>query len=78
MFVYRHQNLESPYGLAADHIGNIYVCGYHSNNIHVISEAGETLRVLYRFKRPQFIALQENRLKFFVVEERSVKICEIN
>ncbi|XP_052674122.1 tripartite motif-containing protein 45-like [Crassostrea angulata] len=78
MFVYRHNNLESPYGLAVDHIGNIYVCGHHSNNIHVISESGETLRVLYGFQRPQFIAFQCDSFKFFVVDENGVGIYELH
>lgn len=78
MFLYRHQKLEKPYGLAVDYNGIIYVCGHHSNNIHVISEAGKTLRILYGFERPKFIALQENRFRFFVVEGISVKICEMN
>lgn len=76
-FVYRHQNLESPYGLAVDPVGNIYVCGRSSNNIHVISEDGKTLRILYGFDHPQFIAFQGNSFKFFVVEESDVNICEL-
>lgn len=55
MFVYRHPDLKAPYGLAVDPVGNIYVCGHFSNNIHVISEAGKTLRILPGFTRPQFI-----------------------
>lgn len=77
IFVYRHQNLESPYGLAVDPVGNIYVCGRSSNNIHVISEDGKTLRILYGFDHPQFIAFQGNSFKFFVVEESDVNICEL-
>lgn len=74
MFVYKHPNQESTYGLAVDPTGNIYVCGHHSNNIHVISEAGETLRVLDGFQRPRFIAFQCNSFKFFVVDENGVRI----
>lgn len=77
MFVYRHPDLKAPYGLAVDPVGNIYVCGHLSNNIHVISEAGETLRILPGFTRPQFIAFQESCFRFFVVEGEGVKICEL-
>lgn len=77
IFVYRHHNLESPYGLAVDPVGNIYVCGRSSNNIHVISETGQTLRILHGFDHPQFIAFQGNSFKFFVVEESDVNICEL-
>lgn len=77
MFVYKHRALEAPHGLAVDPVGNIYVCGYDSNNIHVISKTGQTLRILHGFTRPQFIAFQENSYKFFVVEESGIKICEL-
>lgn len=77
MFVYKHPDQKAPYGLAVDPVGNIYVCGHLSNNIHVISEAGKTLRILPGFTRPQFMAFQESCFRFFVVEEKGVKICEL-
>lgn len=73
IFVYKHLSLKAPYGLAVDPVGNIYVCGYDSNNIHVISETGKTLKILHGFTRPQFIAFQENSFKFFVVEEKKLE-----
>lgn len=77
MFVYKHTALKAPFGIAVDPVGNIYACGHNSNNIHVISETGRTLRILHGFTRSQFIAFQENSYKFFVVEERGIKICEL-
>ncbi|XP_034300929.2 E3 ubiquitin-protein ligase TRIM45-like [Magallana gigas] len=77
MFVYQHESLKAPYGLAADPVGNIYVCGRRSNNIHIISETGQTLGILNGFVRPQFIAFQENSFKFFVIERENVRICEL-
>lgn len=77
MFVYKHTALKAPFGLAVDPVGNIYVCGHNSNNIHVISETGQTLKILSGITRPQFIAFQEYSNKFFVVEERGIKICEL-
>lgn len=76
-FVYNHTALEGPFGIAVDPVGSIYVCGYNSNTIHVISETGQTLRILHGFTHPQFIAFQENSYKFFVVEESGIKICEL-
>lgn len=78
IFVYQHEGLKAPYGLAADPVGNIYVCGHLSNNIHIISETGKTLGILRGFDRPQFIAFQENSFKFFVMEREKVRICELN
>lgn len=77
MFVYSHSDLKVPCGLAVDPVGNIYVCGHLSNNIHVISEAGKTSRIFHGFTRPQFIAFQERSFRFFVVEGKGVKICEL-
>lgn len=78
MFTYRHWNLRSPSSPAVDPAGNIYVCGRDSDNIHVISETGKTLKILDGFKRPQCIAFKENSFMFFVVVEESyVKICEL-
>lgn len=78
MFTYRHWILRSPSSPAVDPAGNIYVCGRDSDNIHVISETGKTLKILDGFKRPQCIAFKENSFMFFVVVEESyVKICEL-
>lgn len=78
MFTYRHWILRSPSSPAVDPAGNIYVCGRDSDNIHVISETGRTLKILDGFKRPQCIAFKENSFMFFVVVEESyVKICEL-
>lgn len=77
MFVYKHTALKAPFGIAVDPVGNIYVCGHDSNNIHVISETGLIMRILHGFTRPQFIAFQENGYKFFVVEQSGIKICDL-
>lgn len=55
MFVYSYLDLEALYGFVVDLVGNIYVCGYFSNNIYVILEVGEILRILFGFIRFQFI-----------------------
>lgn len=79
MFTYWHWNLRSPSSPAVDPAGNIYVCGRDSDNIHVISETGKTLKILDGFKRPQCMAFKENSFMFFVVVEGSyVKICELS
>lgn len=51
MFVYSYLDLEALYGFVVDLVGNIYVCGYFSNNIYVILEVGKILRILFGFIR---------------------------
>lgn len=55
MFVYRYLDLKVLYGFVVDLVGNIYVCGYFSNNIYVILEVGKILRILFGFICFQFI-----------------------
>ncbi|XP_061189474.1 uncharacterized protein LOC133197443 [Saccostrea echinata] len=77
-FTYRHPCLRAAYGLAVDDTGNVYVCGYESNNIHIISADGNTLKILQGFKEPQCVKFKDNSVKFFVVEEKlKVIICEL-
>lgn len=40
MFVYKYIVLKVLFGFVVDLVGNIYVCGYNSNNIYVILEIG--------------------------------------
>ncbi|XP_062578392.1 E3 ubiquitin-protein ligase TRIM45-like [Saccostrea cucullata] len=77
-YTYKHSSLCAPFGLAVDHMGNAYVCGNESNNIHIVSTDGKTLKILDAFTQPQCVKIQTNSVKFFVVEEKSkVKICEL-
>ena len=41
-----HDILECPYGVAVDREDNIYIAGYESDGIHIISPQCTTIRVL--------------------------------
>ncbi|XP_062574359.1 uncharacterized protein LOC134236214 [Saccostrea cucullata] len=77
LFSYTHEKLQRPYGLTLDKFENIYVNGKDSNNIHILSPAGEQLRILEGVQQPQCIKFQVDGNKFFVGEEDGrVKIFE--
>ena len=46
LFSYNSSDLLSPLGLAVDAIGNIYVCGLYSHNIHQLTCSGQLIRIL--------------------------------
>ncbi|XP_071123313.1 uncharacterized protein [Mytilus edulis] len=44
---FKNENvLKNPFGISADNAGNVYVVGFHSNNVVVISPDGQTHRKL--------------------------------
>ncbi|XP_061190738.1 uncharacterized protein LOC133198749 [Saccostrea echinata] len=53
---YTSPELKCPYGLESDSLGNIYVAGMHSNNIHVLSNSGK----LFDFPKSQKSSIFEN------------------
>lgn len=76
MFTYKHKNLESLYGLAIDNNGFIFVNGKESENIHVLSEDGQLLKLL-DVDSPICIKFEKNSQRFFVANEKgTVKIFE--
>jgi hypothetical protein len=56
---YTNPKLKQPYGLDEDSIGNIYIAGRISNNIHVLSGTGELIRVFKDILRPTFFRVNE-------------------
>ncbi|XP_056021795.1 tripartite motif-containing protein 45-like [Ostrea edulis] len=77
LFTYSDTELQHPYGLTVDRIGNIYLNGNSSNNIHILSQTGKKLRILNDVREPQCIKFQENTHRFFVGEAGGrVKIFE--
>ena len=71
MFTYNHRELINVCGLAVDRYGFIFVNGRKSDNIHILSEDGELLKML-DFKSPQCIKFEENSSRFFVVSSEEV------
>ncbi|XP_061174794.1 uncharacterized protein LOC133183935 [Saccostrea echinata] len=78
LFTYENKELKRPYGLTVDGIGNIYVNGSSSNNIHILSRSGENIRILEGVEKPRCIKFQEGTNRFFVGESGGkVKIFEL-
>ncbi|XP_056022023.1 tripartite motif-containing protein 45-like [Ostrea edulis] len=76
LFTYSDAELQRPYGLTVDRVGNLYVNGNLSNNIHILSQTGKKLRILNDVKKPQCIKFQKT-YRFFVGEAGGrVKIFE--
>ncbi|XP_061190739.1 E3 ubiquitin-protein ligase Midline-1-like [Saccostrea echinata] len=58
---YSSPNLKCPYGLDSDSQGNIYVSGFHSHNIHVISNSGALIRIFQNLNCPLFLKIAKER-----------------
>ena len=72
IFAYSHHSLRMPMGIVVDHTGSLYVAGYYSNNIHVISPEGVLMKITSpkeaHFNKPIF--LMENEGKIFVTYDK--------
>lgn len=45
-FEYKNPDLRDPRGIDTDTKGNIFVAGYISSNVHIISQDGELLNII--------------------------------
>ncbi|XP_062606308.1 uncharacterized protein LOC134268120 [Saccostrea cucullata] len=46
IFQYSHVTLRSPRGISTDSTGNVFVCGYYSNNIHQLNAEGALMHII--------------------------------
>ncbi|XP_022330482.2 uncharacterized protein LOC111128869 [Crassostrea virginica] len=74
LFSYTHDKLKTPYGLDVNRNGEIFVVGYESNNIHILSRSGELLRILEEIKKPTWVKFQSDTNRLFVMESGNVKV----
>ena len=56
---YSHENLKYPFSLDVNFLGNIFVAGYNSNNIHVLTPTAEILKI-FEVTSPRCIKFKEN------------------
>lgn len=63
---YIHEELKSPYGLAVDEEGRIFVNGEESNNVYILARNGKLLRILKRVTSPTWIKFQNGRNRLFI------------
>ena len=47
VFKYSHDKLQGTRGVTVDCDGNIYVCGYHSKNVHQLNRDGKLQRIMF-------------------------------
>ena len=59
IYSYSHEKLLLPYGLDVNFSGNIFVAGYSSNNIHVLTPTAELLKI-FEDSSPRCIKFKEN------------------
>ncbi|XP_078315523.1 uncharacterized protein LOC144619946 [Crassostrea virginica] len=71
LFSYTHEKLKDPYGLAVGRNGEIFVGGFSSNNIHILSGSGKLLRILEEIEKPKWIKFQIDTNRLFVMESGS-------
>ncbi|KAL3888593.1 hypothetical protein ACJMK2_000958 [Sinanodonta woodiana] len=67
-FTYSPDNLRFPSGVSVDWDDNIYVLGYHSQNIHQLSPAGSVLQVIQYGvpKDPREICFDKSKYLFYL------------
>ena len=77
LFSYNHEKLKSPYGLAVNRNGEIFVHGNKSNNIHILSKNGKLLRILEGINCPTWVKYQDDTNRLFVMEDgKKLKVLE--
>ncbi|XP_052102848.1 uncharacterized protein LOC127736376 [Mytilus californianus] len=82
-FTYTNSKLKSPRDIDVDCEGNVYICGYKSENIHQLSNNGKLVRIFptdkIGIKQPWVIRFKKNSNQFFVTCYRTGKVvvCEI-
>ena len=47
VFQYSHGDLKGTWGVTVDKVGNIYVCGFDSRNIHQLNRNGKLQRIMF-------------------------------
>lgn len=78
LFKYSHEELNNPFGLTVDGHGNIFVNGSASNNIHIVSNDGKTVRILKGVESSRCIKFFRGTYRFLVGEGGGrVKVFEL-
>lgn len=78
LLTYSHEELKSPYGLAIDKEGRVFVNGKESDNVHILARNGELLKILKGVSSPTWIKFQNDRNRLFMGNlSGNVKIFDI-
>jgi hypothetical protein len=83
-FTYSSPILSYPRGIDVDMEGNVYIVGYHSNNIHQITSEGKHIRTIstkdFEISQPWVLRFQPNSAVFLLTsyDTGKVLICKID
>lgn len=67
LWKYEHPELKYPRCLTTDCADRIYITGYSSNNIHVLSNEGYALKIFEQIPDPSRIIYRRENKDFLVV-----------
>jgi DNA-binding beta-propeller fold protein YncE len=83
-FTYSSPTLTQPRGIDVDVEGNVYIVGYHSNNIHQITSEGKHIRTIsttdFGISQPWVLRFQPNSAVFLLTSYTTGKVlvCKID
>ena len=79
-FVYKNEMLRSPQGLDFDTNGYVYICGFVSRNIHLITTQGELVTIIITVPQPwtTLVGHDQMLISFFPDNAKDVKAKAMN
>ncbi|XP_069140636.1 tripartite motif-containing protein 2-like [Argopecten irradians] len=81
VYRYRDPGLRDPIGIGLDRDHNVYVCGYSSRNVYLISPDGSRARVLLpklsSITNPSCIVVHPTKQEFVVTSTRESTVLEV-
>lgn len=69
VWIYQSVNLKEPLDLDTDFHDNIYIAGRESNNIHILSNSGELIRMIEDIPKPTSCKIDEEEGIIYVICE---------
>jgi DNA-binding beta-propeller fold protein YncE len=80
--VYKDDQLKRPYQLAVDEFGSVFVCGFHSGNIHQLSSELTKVKILIDknegLDQPNSVAYCPNTERLFVGMTNKIKVFHVS
>ncbi|XP_060573361.1 uncharacterized protein LOC132731237 [Ruditapes philippinarum] len=80
--VYKDDQLKRPHQLAVDEYGSVYVCGFHSGNIHQLSSDLTKVKILVDkndgLDQPRSVAYCPNTKRLFVGMPNKIKVFNVS
>ena len=79
VFEYTHEDLKGTGGINVDKDGNIYVCGFHSKNIHQLKSDGTLNRIMFELPNcPYGLAFNKDYSKAVIVCSEGILVYELS